>query len=184
MLVPNRGLLELVDAMRQLDDCALVLMGSGHLFEAIGARIAEMGLSERVELDAAVPFAEMMCRTASSDAAVIPIVGTGLSYRYAAPQKLFEAMMVGVPVVASDLPEMAGVVSRERVGTLIADPTDPSSIAMAVRSLFALGEEELARMGARARDAALSRYSWQTEKYVLLDVYGRLGVLPAAEDSP
>ncbi|MDZ4169828.1 MAG: glycosyltransferase [Coriobacteriia bacterium] len=179
ILAPNRGLPELVQAMVELPDCALALVGWGALADTLSARVTELDLSDRVHLVGAVPYATMMRYTASADAGLIPIVGSCLSYVYAAPNKLFEDMMVGVPVVASDLPEMAAVVRDERVGTLIADPLDPASIVAAVRELLD-GEEPLATIGARAREAALARHHWGLERERLLDVYRGLTLRPAS----
>ena len=172
ILVPNRGLLELVEAMTKLPECALALVGYGQLRPQIEARIVDLELVGRVQLFDAVPHDVMLRYTAAADAGVIPIVGSCLSYRYAAPNKLFEDMMVGVPVVASDLPDMASVVTSERVGTLIADPTDPESIAQAVRSLL-YGDEPLEAIGQRARKSALERYNWDLEAPKLLAVFAR-----------
>ncbi len=177
ILVPNRALVELVTAMASLPDCALAFVGYGHLRPAIEARIAELGLGSRVRVFDAVPYETMLRYTASADVGVIPIVGSCLSYRYAAPNKLFEDMMVGVPVVASDLPDMAAVVRDERVGTLIADPTDPASIVAAVRELLD-GDEPPGQIGARARAAALARHNWELEREKLLEVWRGLLVRP------
>lgn len=104
---------------------------------------------------------------------VIPIVGACLSYVYAAPNKLFEDMMAGIPVVASDLPDTAAVVRAERVGTLIADARRPEDIVAAIRAL--LDDEEPPRVkGERARAAALARYNWELERPRLVAVFDRL----------
>ncbi len=171
--MPNRGLLQLVDAMTSLTDCALAFVGYGHLRPEIERRIDAGSLGDRVRVFDAVPQETMLRYTASADIGVIPIVGSCLSYVYAAPNKLFEDMMVGVPVVATDLPDMAAVVTAERVGALIADPTDPASIAAAVRSLLD-GDEPLTTIGARARKAALARHNWEVEAPKLLAVYAQL----------
>lgn len=177
ILAPNRGLPELVEAMRSLPDCALALVGWGALAESLAAQVDAAGLTGRVHLTGAVPYATMMRYTASADIGLIPIVGSCLSYVHAAPNKLFEDMMVGIPVVASDLPEMAEVVRTERIGTLIADPLDPASIVTAVRELLD-GEEPLAVIGARAREAALARHNWELEREKLLAVYRGLTLRP------
>ena len=173
MLVPNRGLPQLVAAMQRLEDCALVLVGMGHLRDDLRRQVADLGLGERVGVRDAVPYDQMMRMTAACDAGIIPIVGSCLSYVYAAPNKLFEDMMAGVPVVASDLPDMAMVVRRENVGTLIADPEDPAAIADAVRRLLDDDEPPRAK-GERGRAAALARYNWQREQAKLLEVYAAL----------
>jgi len=162
-----------VSAMQRLDDCALVLVGMGQLRDALRRQVADLGLEGRVSIRDAVPHEQMMRMTAACDAGVMPIVGSCLSYVYAAPNKLFEDMMAGIPVVASDLPDMAMVVRREGVGTLIADPEDPAAIADAVRRL--LDDEEPPHVkGERGRAAALARYNWELEQAKLLGVYARL----------
>jgi glycosyltransferase involved in cell wall biosynthesis len=169
-LVPNRGLPQLIEAMRTLDDCSIVLVGMGHLREELRRQVQAKGLTDRVTVLDAVPYAQMMRMTEACDAGIIPIVGSCLSYVYAAPNKLFEDMMAGIPVVASDLPDMAAVVRDEGVGTLIVDATRPESIAAAVREL--LDDEESPEVkGERARTAALARYNWRLEREKLLAVY-------------
>lgn len=181
-LVANRGLAELILAMRELENCALALVGFGNLVSDLAHLVDEEHLEGQVSIVDPVPFAQMMRYTAAADIGMIPIVGSCLSYVYAAPNKLFEDMMAGIPVVASDLPDMAAIVRGENVGTLIADPTDPASIAEAVRELLH-GPESLEIVGARGRAAALERYNWEIERTNQLDVYAALGVpveLPAA----
>ncbi len=170
VIIENRGIPELIEAMRHIDDCALAIVGYGHRLDEYTALLAESGLTDRVTFFDAVPFARLMRYTAAADVGMIPLIASCLSYKYAAPNKLFEYMMVGLPVVVSDLPEMARVVNEERVGTLISDPTDPASIAEAVTRLLQ-GAESLDEMGRRARGAALERYNWDVERLRLLDVY-------------
>jgi len=181
-LVPNRGLPELVRAMHELPECALVLLGMGHLRDGLRALVDSEGLADRVALLDAVPWPEMIRMTVASDVGVIPIVDSCLSYRYAAPNKLFEDMMAAVPVVASDLPDMARIVREERVGTLIIPPVSEASIASAVRELLN-GEESLEAVGARARAVALERYNWPLERHKLLAVYEGLPIRVAGQSA-
>jgi glycosyltransferase involved in cell wall biosynthesis len=169
----NRGLPETVEAMREFPDCRLALVGYGPMEAELKDLVRTAGLSESVAFFDAVPFETLMRYTAAADIGLIPIVGACLSYATAAPNKLFEYMMVGIPVVASDLPDMARVVHETRAGTLIADPSDPASIAEAVRSLLE-GAENLKTIGARGRSAALSRYNWDVERPRLVDVFTRV----------
>lgn len=175
---PNRGLLELIEAMGVLPECRLAFVGYGHgsMEEQMKERVRQLGVEDRVRFFDAVPFDVMMRYTAAADIGVFPLVGSCLSYVYAAPNKLFEYMIAGLPVVVSDLPEMAAVVRAERVGELIEDPEDPASIARAVRTLID-GPEPLAEIGVRARQAARARHHWGIDKQVLLDVYRGIGAI-------
>lgn len=173
ILVENRGLPEMVRAMRMLPECRLAIIGYGHLEEKLKTMVREEGLEGSVVFFDAMPFNDLMRCTVAADIGVIPLIGSCLSYVYAAPNKLFEYMMAGLPVVATDLPDMARVINEERVGALISDPEDPSSIAEAVNRVLA-DPSELAAMGQRARGVALSRYNWELEREKLAAVFAAL----------
>jgi glycosyltransferase involved in cell wall biosynthesis len=170
VIIEHRGIPEMIEAMRSIEECALAIVGYGHRLEEYRELLAASGLEDRVTFFDAVPFERLMRFTAAADVGMIPLIAACLSYKYAAPNKLFEYLMVGLPVVVSDLPEMTRVVEQERVGALIADPTDPCSIAKAVNGLLA-GDVSLTEMGERGRQAALTRYNWEIEHDRLLDAY-------------
>lgn len=173
IVVPNRGLQEMVDAMRELPECRLAIVGYGSLLDTLKAEVAEKGLGDAVRFFDPVPFATLMRYTAAADIGVIPLIGSCLSYRLAAPNKLFEYMMAGIPVVATDLPDMARVVRETGCGSLISEPVTPASISQAVRALLD-GPEPLSEVAQRGRTAALDRYNWEHERPILLDVFDRV----------
>lgn len=173
VVIPNRGLPEMVAAMAQLPECRLAIVGYGSLLEQLRADVAASELAGAVEFFDPVPFQTLMRYTAAADIGVIPLIGSCRSYRTAAPNKLFEYMMASIPVVATDLPDMARVVRETKCGTLIAEPVTSDSIASAVRELID-GSEPLASVGERGRAAALDRYNWERERYVLLDAFSEV----------
>jgi glycosyltransferase involved in cell wall biosynthesis len=104
---------------------------------------------------------------------LMAIQPTTLNHRYTTPQKLWEAIATGIPVVASDLPGMAEVVREVGCG-VVCDPTDPGAIAAAIEGLLALPPEERAEMRARTLAAAHDRYNWRAQAEVLLAAHERL----------
>ena len=90
----------------------------------------------------------------------------------AQPNKLFEYMSAGVPVIASDFPLWRQIVEGAGCGICV-DPLNPEEIARAVNTL--LTENELAAvMGANGRKAVEEVYNWQNEERKLLDLYQEL----------
>jgi glycosyltransferase involved in cell wall biosynthesis len=98
---------------------------------------------------------------------------TTLNHRYTTPQKLFEALAAGVPVVASDLPGMADIVRASDAGVLC-DATSPDSIAAAIKEVLDQPPAELAAMRERASLAARETYNWDRQVTTLFELYGRL----------
>jgi glycosyltransferase involved in cell wall biosynthesis len=170
-LVPERGIEELIAAIELVPDATLVLMGYGASEDEYRRRAATTG--GRVRLMPAVPPAELHDWVASADVVAMPIQPTTLNHDLTTPNKLFEAIAAGVPVVASDLPGMAAIVGAVGAGVLV-DPTDAASVAAGIRSLLDEPAEARTRRRARILAAAHDRYNWEVEADRLLAQYGRL----------
>jgi glycosyltransferase involved in cell wall biosynthesis len=172
-LFPERGIEQLFDAIESVPNAELVLMGYGVLEDALRTRIAASDGTSRVHLLPAVPPEELHDWVAAADVVAMPIQPTTLNHRLTTPNKLFEAMAAGVPVVASDLPGMASIVTETGCGVLC-DPVDPASIAAAIRSVIDAPADVRQAMAERAARAADETYNWEAQVEALLAEYGRL----------
>jgi glycosyltransferase involved in cell wall biosynthesis len=166
---PARGLEALTEAMALLPaDFALLYLGGGKLRTALEALVADRRLGDRVKFAAPVPHAELLAWTAGAWCGASLLVDVALNHKYSLPNKLFEYLAVGVPLIASDNPEIAGFIAEWRAGE-ICDPTDPMSIADAVTRLAARYDDAAA--AARAAGAA---FRWENEAQTLLKIYESL----------
>lgn len=172
-LFAERGIEQLIDAIDLVPGAALVLMGYGPLVPGIERRIREAAPGGRVVLLPPVSPLDLPEWVASADVVAIPIQPTTLNHRYSTPNKLWEAISVGVPIVASDLPGMSAVVRELDAGVLV-DPTDPTAIAGAIRQLLARPATSRAALRKRLLEAARSRYSWEVQVEAYLAILGRL----------
>ena len=166
-----RGIEESIAAVTLLDRCVLVVIGYGYHRPALEEMVRRRGLGDRVRFFGPIPNDELLYYTASADVGLCVIRGRSLSYRWSMPNKLFEYMMAGIPVVASDFEEMGRVVREEGVGT-VCDPDDPESIAAAVRAIVDDPEAESRFRAATRR--AIAKYNWDEEEKKLLALYRRL----------
>jgi glycosyltransferase involved in cell wall biosynthesis len=172
-LSPHRGIEQLMDAIPDVPGAVLILLGYGSLRAELETLAADPAHAGRVHLLPAVPPTDLIEWVASADVVAMPIQPSTLNHRYTTPNKLFEAIAAGVPVVASDLPGMAPTV-READAGLLVDPTDPAQIAAACRALLAESADEAAARRARILAAAHDTFNWEHQAEVLLDEYGRL----------
>lgn len=174
----DRGLPELVAAMRApgLASAHLVLMGDGPLRPDIAARAAEQGLGGRIHLLPPVPPADLLDWVASADVGAMPNQPRTINERLSTPNKLFECLAAGTPVVSSDFPERRRIILDDPDGPLgaLCDPTDPASIAAAIQSVLGLDAAARADLRSRCRTAAASRYDWATQLATLLALYARV----------
>lgn len=139
----GRGLEETVDALALLpEDVHLVMLGFGSrdYVQGLLARAAAAGLADRVHLVGPVPSAEVPQALADADLAVVYVRPIVLSYTYSLPNKLFESIHAGLPIVAADLPDVAALVEEHGVGTVFAVPEDQEIVDEAARLAQALAQ--------------------------------------------
>jgi glycosyltransferase involved in cell wall biosynthesis len=172
-LFSERGIEQSMDAILDVPDAVLVLLGYGRLRDSLADAITREPYRGRVFLLDAVPPSELLLWTASADVMLMAIQPSSLNHRHTTPNKLFEAMAAGVPVVASDLPGMATIVRATGCGELC-DATSPDSIATAIRSILDRPSDERAALRSRCLAAAHDRYNWESQVGTLLQLYGRL----------
>lgn len=172
-LITDRGIEQAMEAILDVPGAVLVLLGFGSLRETLVSRAARPPYEGRVFVLPPVPPSELLEWTASSDVMVMAIQPTSLNHRFTTPQKLFEALAAGVPVVASDLPGMADIITATMTGVMC-DATSPASIAAAIGEVLQQPLADLTAMRERARQAAQETYNWDRQVTTLFDVYGRL----------
>ena len=170
----GRGLRQLFEAIALLDDADLVVAGFGPDYERYRSIAAALPHASRIHFAGSVAPADIPEWTRGADVSAMPVQPDTLNHRFNTPTKLYDAMGVGVPVVASKLPGMSPIVNETGCGVLC-DPTDPADIARAVSNIIDAPEEERTAMRMRCLAAARSKYSWEHQTRELLRVYDELG---------
>ncbi len=90
----------------------------------------------------------------------------------AQPNKMFEYMSAGIPVVVSDFPLWRQIVETVNCGLLV-DPLDPEEIAKAIDWLLE-HPQEAKKMGKNGQIAVKEKYNWFQEERKLLALYSRM----------
>ncbi len=95
-----------------------------------------------------------------------------INYIDALPVKMFEYMVAGIPVIASNFPLWRGIIEGNQCG-LCVDPLNPSEIAKAIDYILT-HPAEAQRMGENGLRAVKEKYNWDIEEKKLLALYGQL----------
>lgn len=168
---PDRGCDVLLAAASRLKTVDLVFMGSGPLERSLRTQASEFGSGNRVHFLRPVPPADVLHYTAGADLGATLLEDTCLNHRLALPNKLFEYIAAGLPVLASNLPEIASIVRKFNVGQLV----DPGSVDCVYDALVAASEntEQRSRWAANSTNAA-ETFNWDTASQPFLDAFSRL----------
>ena len=178
-LMTERGVEQGMDAILSVPDAVLVLMGYGGIREKLIDIASTAPYLGKVQIIDPVPPAELLTWTASADVMLMAIQPTTLNHWHTTPNKLWEAIAAGVPVVASDLAGMGEVVREIGCGVLV-DGTDPAAIAAGIRQILDASPEEWLAMSIRAQEAAALKYNWEAQVDTLLDLYAQLAASRSA----
>ena len=163
----ERGISELVKALELLQNVTLIMCGPFES-EAYAAELRGMpgwrfvdyrGIVGRVEVG------DIMARSAAGVVTFLP----GPNHNDSQPNKMFEYMSAGLPLIASHFPLWRDIVEKSNCGICV-DPASPKEIAGAISTLLA-DENLCLHMAKAGREAISSRFNWSNESDKLLKLY-------------
>ena len=172
---PNRGIEHLVDAAEYFDtDICLIIIGYGDFELELKKQVAEKNLSDRVYFYGGVPSAELHPLTCSADLGIIPYHGVDENNYYCSPNKLFEFMVSGLPIIANNLPFLSDIIGKYKNGILV-DLSSPQKLATEINRILT-NREALDHLRLRAEQAGKD-LNWQDEQQKLLAIYKEIEAL-------
>lgn len=164
----QRGAEELVEAMRYLDDCFLMVIGGGDVLPTLKQMTEQLNITDRVRFLPRMPYAEMMAYTQLAELGFVLDKDTNLNYRFCLPNKLFDFIQAGVPIVASKLVEVGKIIKKYDIGLFIPDH-DPKSIAATIRQ--GLDDVEGRTRWQKGLAQAADDLCWENEQRTLIEIY-------------
>jgi glycosyltransferase involved in cell wall biosynthesis len=168
---PGRGLERLVKCAARVPNAYFVFVGGGSLHEDLKQLASSLSLTQRVFFIPTVPLSELPYYTSSADIGIQPIENTCLNHYTTDSNKLFEYVVARLPVIASDLPEIARVVRQHDLGLLV-KPGDTDSLVDALIEL--VQQPDLRAHYAANADRAAKRLNWEEQEQSLVAMYERI----------
>ncbi len=160
-LARGRGLEVLLDALRELPDAFKVLLvgGPAEMAAELRREARSLGVADRVRVDDFLPFPELAPYYAAMDVGAI-LADPWPNHLRALPNKLFDCIANGVPVIVPNYPAMAPIV-REGPSGWIVDRVATSSVVATLKEARASGQA--AERGKVGREIYLRKYAWERQ---------------------
>jgi glycosyltransferase involved in cell wall biosynthesis len=166
----SRGAEELVYSMLFLESSQfhLLIIGGGDVFSKLEKIIEHNQLAEKISLVSKVPFNVLAHFTRKARLGLSIDKPSVLNHKYSLPNKLFEYLHAGVPVLASRLIEQEKIINQFDVGAFI-DDHNPEHIAIKIKEIFADPEtmNRWKNNTCRVRD----ELNWETESKIVIDIF-------------
>lgn len=166
----QRGAEEAVDAMQYIDNAILLIIGGGDVICLIEKMAQQDNLKEKVFLLPKMKPEELFNYTANADIGLSLDKPTNINYRLSLPNKLFDYIQAGVPVLASPLTEIKSFIEKYNVGICI-ENHDAKHIADKIN--YMLYAPDYSTWKANTKIAA-EQNNWEQEKQVWVDLISEI----------
>lgn len=167
----ERGIEEAVMAMVQIPRAVLFLVGDGDVIPRIRKLVAQFQLQNQVRFIGRVPYHELLRYTAAADFGLALDKPLSLNYALALPNKVFDYIQAGTPLVASPLVEIEALIRKHDCGIILPEVT-PAIIAEKINAL--IDQPERRAEYKKNCEHAAQLENWDTDKQVLIDVVQRV----------
>jgi len=164
----ERGAEELIDAIHLIENSVLIFVGGGDVIEQLKQKVKQNKLEDKVLFFGKIPYGELMNFTRVSDLGVSLDKNTNINYRFSLPNKIFDYINAGIPMLVSDLPEIKKIVEGYDIG-LICPNHEPKIIAEYLNKI--LKNELIYKRLKNNTLKASQELTWQNESTVLKKIY-------------
>ena len=164
----NRGIEYMVSSMEYIDNAILYIIGDGDIFNEISHLISSSKLDHKIKMLGKIPMEQLKSYTQQADLGLSLEEDKGLNYRYSLPNKIFDYIHAGIPVLVSYLPEMKNLVDNYQLGGNI-EKHEVKHIAEKISSIIN-DEHQITLWKENAKKAALE-LNWEKEKQVIIDLF-------------
>jgi glycosyltransferase involved in cell wall biosynthesis len=169
ILIPGRDFESILEAGKDIGNIHIIFAGFGSLMERVQSLSNQFPY---VTFIGRIPYNEVIQRTLQSDLLFAFYDPSIPNNRYSSPNKLFEAMMCGKPILVNDGTSMAEIVRKENCG-LVVPYGDVTAIKHAILRLK--DDPQLCKqLGANGRTAYEQTYSWKIMEEKLLVLYDEI----------
>jgi len=167
----QRGAEEAVEAMQYLDDISLLILGGGDVLSTLQELVKKYKLEDKIIFKSRMPYTEMMKYTMACDIGLTFDKDTNVNYKFSLPNKIFDYIHAGIPVLASRLTEVEKVITTYDIGTFI-ENHNPQHIAEKLQQVLA-DSHTLARWEKNLHLAAKD-LNWEEESKKFPDIIHEL----------
>lgn len=168
----HRGAEEAVEAMKHIENAALLIVGDGDVVNDLKMYVIDYDLQDKVFFYGKRPYNEMMNYTHYADLGLTLDKPNNINYKFSLPNKVFDYIHAGTPIISTNLIEIERIISQHHIGLVI----DELSLETLAEKINYLKDhpEELKIMKENCV-AAAEIENWEHESLKLEEIYPSLG---------
>lgn len=167
VLNKGRGINLLIEAMKKtIEDIKLIILGNGILKLEAQALVKKLNLEHRIKFIDKVPLVELLNYTSGADFGINLLEDINLSKKLASPNKLYEYIHAGIPVICSNTIENMKVLDKFKIGINVENNIDDVSSKI---NTFVLKDMSSYKLECKR---AAQEYNWECQEKSILNLIG------------
>jgi glycosyltransferase involved in cell wall biosynthesis len=164
----ERGAEEAIEAIQRVENAVLVFVGGGDVIPLLQKQVEKNHWEDKVFFYGKRPYAELLNFSKLADIGLSLDKDTNINYRFSLPNKIFDFVKAGTPMLVSDLPEVRRIINKYDIGC-VAKSHEPSAVADELNRLLA--NPALLEKYRRNMKTAQEELNWKNESKVLEEIY-------------
>jgi glycosyltransferase involved in cell wall biosynthesis len=160
----------MVQAMEYIEGALLLIVGGGDVVETLISMADKPNIKGKVIFKPRQPYSQLMQYTANANIGLTLDKDTNLNYRFSLPNKIFDYIQAGIPVLASDLREIRKIIETYKIGSFIPGH-EPRQIAQ--RIIEIMNNPEQLNNWKRNLTFAANDLTWEKESEIIKKVYSK-----------
>jgi len=165
----DRGAEELVMAMNYIDIAKLLIVGNGDVLPLLKDMVKKEKLGDKVVFIAKQSPEILKSYTAISELGISIDKNTNLNYKYSLPNKIFDYIQGGIPILTSNLPEIRKVVDAYQIGLIIKNHK-PKEISDKINLMLS---NDFKQQRQNEILKAAEELTWESQEHILKKVYSK-----------
>lgn len=167
----GRGMEEMVKSVQYLpENYILVFLGGGKTESQIKKMTKELKLSSRIKFLPAVLPSQIAFSIKEADLGLVLTQKDSLSYYLSLPNKIFQYLNAGLPILGSNFPEFRKVIIANRIGEVV----DPAKTRLIAQKIIKMTQTKLQKKYRRnLENLGKNQYNWEAESNKLLNFYAK-----------
>ncbi len=162
----QRGAEEIVAAMQYLEGVLFLVIGGGDVIEELKQQSKSLQLEEKITFFPKMSASDLFHYTSATDIGITIDKDTNVNYHFSLPNKIFDYMHAGIPILASPLPEIKAIISKYNIGDFIQDH-QPKNIAAKIQEMLNSSSYTIWKSNLKK---AAEENNWLTEKETLISL--------------